>query len=251
MVYSLALFNRISRETWVLVQCLIEGDFVEHPGPKFEAPAGPRSGPPQSIGPSGKVSSRQIPWLHQLPNQLTLARLAVVPFLLVAYPMDYRPLKIFCAFVFLAAALTDALDGWLARRRQTTSALGALLDPIADKALIAASLVLLANEESLWTWVIGLLLVRDIAISGIRMMALEQGFSIDVSGFGKLKTIAQGFMIFCLMINEPLWGWPFREVGWMATWISLFLSLYSGWKYCEEYLAQARQRGLIGKMFGG
>ncbi len=223
---------------------------MEHSGPKFEAPTGPRSGPPQSTDVSGRIIATQTPWIYQLPNQLTLARLAAVPFLLVAYPMDYRPLKIFCAFVFLAAILTDALDGWLARRRQTTSALGALLDPIADKALIAAALVLLANEESLWTWIIGLLLVRDITISGIRMMALEQGFSIEVSVFGKIKTIAQGVMIFCLMINEPMWGWPFREVGWLAAWLSLALSLYSAWKYCEEYLAQARQRGLLGKMFG-
>jgi CDP-diacylglycerol--glycerol-3-phosphate 3-phosphatidyltransferase len=191
------------------------------------------------------------PWLYQLPNQLTLARLAVVPFLLVVYPLGYQPLKIFCAFVFLAAALTDALDGWLARKRKSVSALGALLDPIADKALIAASLVLLASENALWAWMIGVLLVRDIAISGVRMVALEQGFSIEVSNFGKLKTIAQGVMIFCLMINEPLWGWPYREVGWVAAWTSLFLSVYSGWQYCEEYLAKARQKGLVGKMFGG
>ena len=98
---------------------------------------------------------------------------------------------------------------------------------------------------------IGVLLVRDITVSGIRIVALEQGFSIDVSVFGKLKTIAQGTMIFCLMINEPLWGWPYREVGWIAAWVSLGLSLYSGWKYGEEYLAQARQRGLIGNIFGG
>lgn len=227
------------------------GGIVEHSGPKFEIPAGPRSGPPSAIRNGDPARPQQTPWLYQLPNQLTLARLAVVPFLLVAYPVDYRPIKIFCAFVFLAAVLTDALDGWLARRRQTVSALGALLDPIADKALIAASLVLLANEDSLWTWVIGALLVRDITVSGIRMVALEQGFSIEVSVFGKLKTIAQGTMIFCLMINEPLWGWPYREVGWITAWVSLGLSLFSGWKYGEEYLAQARQRGLIGRMFGG
>ncbi len=223
---------------------------MEQPGPKFEAPQGPLSGPPQSVGQSGQRPLPQKAWLYQLPNQLTLARLAVVPFLLCAYPLDYQPLKIFCAFVFLAAVLTDALDGWLARKRQTTSALGALLDPLADKALIAAALVLLANENSLWTWMIGLFLVRDIVISGVRMVALEQGFSIEVSVFGKLKTIAQGTMIFCLMINEPLWGWPFREVGWITSWISLALCLYSGWKYCEEYVAQARQRGLIERMFG-
>lgn len=186
-----------------------------------------------------------VPWLQQLPNQLTLMRLAVVPFLLIVYPINSDPIKIFCAFVFLAAAITDALDGWLARKRQTTSALGALLDPIADKALIAAALVLLARDGATMTWLIGALLVRDITVSGIRMVALEQGFAIQVSVFGKLKTIAQDVMIFCLMINQPLWGWPFREVGQIAAWVSLGLSLYSGWKYIEEYLVQAKQRGLI------
>lgn len=226
---------------------------MDHAGPKFEAPQGPHSGPPKSSvsNHAGQLGAHAgVPWLYQLPNQLTLARLAVVPFLLVVYPMGYQPLRVFCAFVFLAAVLTDALDGWLARKRQSVSALGALLDPIADKALIAATLVLLASENALWTWMIGVILVRDIVISGVRMVALEQGFSIEVSTFGKLKTIAQGVMIFCLMINEPLWGWPYREVGWVAAWVSLVLSVYSGWQYCEEYLAKARQKGLIGKMFG-
>ena len=222
---------------------------MEHAGPKFEAPQGPRSGPPVSssahVSATRKLPAAKTPWLYQLPNQLTLARLAVVPFLLVFYPLDYRPLKIFCAFVFLAAILTDALDGWLARKRQTVSSLGALLDPIADKALIAAALVLLANAGALWTWMVGVLLVRDITISGVRMMAMEQGFSIQVNILGKLKTIAQGSMIFCLLINEPLWGWPYREVGWLSAWAALALSLYSGWQYCEEYMEKARQKGLI------
>lgn len=182
------------------------------------------------------------PWLRQLPNQLTLARVAVIPVLLILYPLDIFAVKVFCAFLFAAAALTDILDGWLARRNATVSSLGALLDPLADKMLVATGLILIVNEDSLWTWMAGLLLCRDIGVSSLRMVAMEQGFTVTVNIWGKVKTIVQDVMIFCLMINQRFLDLPMKEVGWLCAWAALGLSLWSAWLYGSEFWLKAKHR---------
>ncbi len=179
-------------------------------------------------------------WIRNLPNKLTLARIAAIPLLLIVYPLSPKKLNVFCAFVFAFAAFTDWLDGYLARKYQNVTPLGKLLDPIADKMLMAASLVLLASADVIWALFAGLLIARDIAINGIRLMAFEQGFTIEVSDFGKWKTTILSFAVFCLFINERLWKLPFREAGWVALWIGLGLSLYSAWMYGRAFLQKAK-----------
>lgn len=175
-------------------------------------------------------------WLKELPNKLTLARIASIPILLLLYPFDYQGLNVFCALVFLFAAFTDYLDGYLARKYQSVTPLGALLDPIADKMLVAASLVLLAYNHRIHAILAGVLICRDIGVNGLRLLALEEDRPIEVSDFGKWKTFVLSIAIFCLMVNEPLFGLPFREVGMLALWVSLGLSLYSAWLYGKAFL---------------
>lgn len=179
-------------------------------------------------------------WFRQLPNQITLARIAVVPVLLLLYPIDWRPIKILCAFIFAIAALTDILDGYLARRNSQVSPMGALLDPLADKLLTTACMILLVNEDSLWTWMAGVMVCRDVAITSMRLVALEQGVTIAVSGYGKMKTIFQDIMIFCLMINEPLFDLPLKPVGWISAWVALGLSVYSAYLYVIEFWEKSK-----------
>ena len=179
----------------------------------------------------------KIPWLSHLPNQLTLTRILAVPILLFIYPLAFQFTNVICALIFAAAAITDILDGFLARRYRQESAMGALLDPIADKMLTGASLLLLAHNQFLPAWICGFLLCRDIAVSGMRMVALEQGKNIKVSALGKIKTIVQDIAIFCLMIGADLFDIPFRLTGMIGIWIALAISLYSGYIYFEEFLA--------------
>jgi CDP-diacylglycerol--glycerol-3-phosphate 3-phosphatidyltransferase len=179
-------------------------------------------------------------WLKRLPNKLTLARIAAIPFLLIVYPLDFRFLNIFCAVVFAFAALTDYLDGYLARKYESVTPLGALLDPIADKMLVAAALVLLAHAKNVPPLLAGILICRDIGVSGLRLLALEQRLTIEVSDFGKWKTVLQDIAIVCLMINEPLFDLPLRAVGMLTLWGAVALSLYSAWTYGRSFWEKAK-----------
>lgn len=179
---------------------------------------------------------RNIPWLNQLPNQLTLGRIVAIPALLFIYPIGVTFTNVVCALIFAAAAITDILDGYVARRYGQETRMGALLDPVADKMLSAATLLLLADSQALPAWICGFLLCRDIAVSGVRLIAAESGHTIKVSGLGKLKTIFQDVAIFCLMVGSDIFEIPFRVTGMICIWVALFVSLYSGYQYFDEFL---------------
>jgi len=183
-------------------------------------------------------------WLKSLPNKLTLGRIAVIPLLLLLYPIGFSKLNVFCAVLFAAAAITDYFDGYLARKYGNVTPLGSLLDPIADKMLVAAALVLLAGAGVIHPFLAALLIGRDIAVNGIRLLAMEQGFTIAVSEFGKWKTAVMSVAIGCLLVNQPageeLFGWPWRVVGMISLWISVGLSLYSAYLYGAAYLEKAK-----------
>lgn len=182
------------------------------------------------------AAQSKVPWLKNLPNQLTMARIVAVPLLLLIYPLEFETTKVICALVFALAGITDILDGYFARRYNQESRIGALLDPVADKMLAAACLILLADSNALPAWICGFLLCRDIAVTGMRLVALEDGFSIPVSNLGKVKTIVQDVGIFCLLIGPDIFEIPFRKIGMVAIWIALLVSLYSGYLYLENFL---------------
>jgi CDP-diacylglycerol---glycerol-3-phosphate 3-phosphatidyltransferase len=181
------------------------------------------------------------PWLQGLPNQLTFARIAAVPLLLLLYPINFLPsgltsaLQFFCAVLFAFAALTDLVDGWVARKYGMVTRLGAILDPLADKLLTASALIVLAYTQRVYALIAGLLLCRDITVSALRMMALEHGQDLAVSMLGKWKTIAVDVAIFCLLLNYDYGQIPFKAVGWISMWIGLGLSLYSGYDYAMRF----------------
>jgi CDP-diacylglycerol--glycerol-3-phosphate 3-phosphatidyltransferase len=183
-------------------------------------------------------------WFGGLPNKLTLARIASIPVLLLLYPWDYLGLRVIAALVFLVAAFTDFLDGYLARRYQLETTTGALLDPIADKLLVLTGVVLLVSTNALWSWIAVLILGREFAVSGLRMIALEKRFMIEVNQMGKVKTSCQIVGIFCLMINKPLFEFPFREFGMVAIWASVALSYYSAYLYWQEFLKNLKNERL-------
>lgn len=176
--------------------------------------------------------------LKTLPNKLTMGRIIIIPVLLILFPLTYEYvfLRIFCAGLFLLAAITDFFDGYLARRYGNESQLGALLDPIADKLLVASAIVLLTNAGYLPAFLAGMLICREMAISGMRMTATELGFSIKVNQVGKYKTAAQTVAFFCLMVQMG----HFTDVGRVAIWIALGLSYFSAIQYGREFWRQGR-----------
>ncbi len=166
-----------------------------------------------------------------LPNTITLLRIAVVPvlFFLLTAPGPTGSLVI--ATLFILAALTDLLDGYLARKYQIVTAMGKLLDPIADKLIVNTAMILMIPIGRIPTWIAAVIIARDFAVDGIRSMAAAEGQVIEASRLGKRKTLCQIFALSALMIHYPLFGADAHVVGTFILYIALFLSVYSGAEY--------------------
>jgi CDP-diacylglycerol---glycerol-3-phosphate 3-phosphatidyltransferase len=142
-----------------------------------------------------------------VPNVLTLLRILAVPVLVVALLGETPNGDMIAAVVFALAALTDGLDGYIARRRRSVTTFGKLMDPLADKLLVVAALVSLVSLGRLAAWVAMVIIAREVAVTGLRGIAAEKGAVIVASWLGKLKTILQVIAIFALIIWEPAPVW--------------------------------------------
>ncbi len=140
-----------------------------------------------------------------LPNKLTLARIAMIPFFVVALTCsaDSLKLKILAMAIFLLANFTDVLDGYIARSQNMITDFGKFIDPIADKLLIASGLICLVELGSLKAWIAVFIIGRDFIISGIRLVAANKGVVIGAIKLGKAKTFVQFVMISSLIFDLP------------------------------------------------
>jgi CDP-diacylglycerol---glycerol-3-phosphate 3-phosphatidyltransferase len=139
-----------------------------------------------------------------VPNVLTLIRILLVPVLLVALLDETDNGDLLAAIVFAAASLTDFVDGWLARRRQSITTFGKLMDPIADKLLVIAALLALVSLDRLQSWVAMVIIAREVAVTVARAQA---GTVISAAGWGKAKTVVQVAAIFFLIAFDPTPVW--------------------------------------------
>ena len=170
-----------------------------------------------------------------LPTALTWLRILLIPVLVIVFALSDRTLalatkNLVATIVFVLAAITDWLDGWLARKLNQTSAFGAFLDPVADKLMVAAALVVLVGLERVGDWVAVVIIGREIAISALRewMAQLGAAKSVAVAFVGKLKTTAQMTAIIALLLYEPLIpGVATPALGTVALWIAAILTLWS------------------------
>ena len=166
-----------------------------------------------------------------LPDQLTVARAASVPLVVLLYAWDFPNNEYWATAVFCVAMATDWLDGRLARARGVTSPLGSLLDPIADKVLVLAVLVMLI-EDGIWpAWMVVAIVSREILISGLRLAAMEKGVVLAARDLGKLKTWAQA-MAAALGGFAAAGAWS-DSVGWWALLVALVLTWVSGLDYAR------------------
>jgi CDP-diacylglycerol--glycerol-3-phosphate 3-phosphatidyltransferase len=143
-----------------------------------------------------------------LPNALTLARILLVPVVVVALALEAPGGSVLAAGVFALAALTDGLDGYIARSRQAVTTFGKVMDPVADKLLVAAALISLVSLDRLAAWVAMVIIAREFAVSGLRIAAGQQGVVIPASALGKAKTILQVVAIMALIAaSDPDDAW--------------------------------------------
>lgn len=173
-----------------------------------------------------------------LPNAITLLRILLIPifvFLLVS-PSSFKAAV--AAIVFGLASLTDWLDGYIARRSGQITKLGMLLDPVADKLLIAAALILLVDMNRIPSWIAVVIIGRELVVTGLRAIALSKGIVIPAEMAGKVKLIAQISAIILLLINGRLLGIDLLLIGMGALWIAMILAVLSGIKYFITFWRQ-------------
>ena len=142
-----------------------------------------------------------------VPNVLTLVRILAVPVLVVALLDETPDGDVIAAIVFALAALTDGLDGYIARRRKQVTTFGKLMDPLADKLLVIAALISLVSLDRLAAWIAMVIIARELAVTGLRSVAAERGVVIAASWMGKLKTALQIAAILCLIAFDPAPTW--------------------------------------------
>jgi CDP-diacylglycerol--glycerol-3-phosphate 3-phosphatidyltransferase len=183
-----------------------------------------------------------------LPNLLTLIRIGLVPVLVLVLMSPTPAARAVAAGCFLLACLTDFFDGWLARRQGIT-ALGQMLDPLADKLIVAAVLIMLAAvppEPRVPVWMAVVIVLRELAVTGLRGIASSEGIVVPAQELGKYKMIFQMFALEALLVHYPypIPGTPlsidFRAAGMLFLWVALILSVWSGVDYHVRVLGRLR-----------
>jgi CDP-diacylglycerol--glycerol-3-phosphate 3-phosphatidyltransferase len=170
-----------------------------------------------------------------LPNLLTLLRLALIPVLVAVLDVGTSPgLAVAAAAIFAAAAFTDWLDGYVARRRKQVTDLGKLLDPIADKLLILSALVMLVEAGRAPGWLVILILAREFAVTGLRAVAAAGGRVLAAESLGKLKMVAQTIAVLVLILEPvlPIWA---HTLGLGLLLAATALAILSASRYAVQY----------------
>jgi CDP-diacylglycerol--glycerol-3-phosphate 3-phosphatidyltransferase len=172
-----------------------------------------------------------------LPNVLTVVRILLVPVLVAALLSATASGDLLAAVVFVVASVTDALDGWIARRRKSESTFGKLMDPLADKLLVVAALVSLVSLDRLSAWVAMVIIAREFAVTGLRQLAMEEGHVIPASIWGKLKTVTQIAMVLVLIAVDGRTAWVDALI-----YITVFVTVASGVVYFFNFRSLLRTR---------
>ena len=165
-----------------------------------------------------------------LPNKLTMGRIFAIPVFIVVFLMDYRYAA---AIIFILAAVTDMLDGHIARKHNLVTNFGKLMDPLADKLLVMSALICLVQVGDVAGWMVVVILGREFIITGMRQVAAAQGIVIAAGTTGKIKTILQMIAIPLLILEN----WPFTALGVdvpvdvIFLWLALVMTIVSGMEY--------------------
>jgi len=182
-----------------------------------------------------------------IPNILTLFRIVVTPlFFILFYYFPTRVFSLLASLLFALASFTDFLDGYLARRWNLESSLGKFLDPLADKLLVAVALIMLIPLGRVPSWMVAVIIGREILVTGLRVVAITEGLVIAASKLGKYKTVFQIAAVICLLmhyeyhlfIESPYLLINFHQVGMGLLWVALLITVWSGIDYFRKFFKQ-------------
>jgi len=181
-----------------------------------------------------------------VPNLLTFLRIALIPLLVILLLSPSRTSCFFATAIFAIASITDWLDGFIARRMGIVTLFGKFLDPIADKLIVAAALIMILPYDRAPAWMVLIILSREIIITGLRSIASTEGIVIAASNLGKFKTIFQIVAILALLLHYDYY-WFFgiqssyfhvnmHNVGMFYLWIATILTIWSGIDYLAKFI---------------
>ena len=165
------------------------------------------------------------------PNQLTLFRIAAVPVIVILLLFPNRICAFIAALFFSAAAITDYLDGFLARKKGQVTTLGKIMDPVADKLLVSSAFIMLSSLGWVPAWMACVIIGRELAVNGLRNIIAEKGEDLSASNLGKYKTGFQIAAIIPLMIHFPFFGLDVQVIGNLFLWGALVFTIWSGVDY--------------------
>jgi CDP-diacylglycerol--glycerol-3-phosphate 3-phosphatidyltransferase len=192
------------------------------------------------------MPSPAAPTILNLPNILTMTRIAAIPLMAVLLMSPSQPAGFWATIVFSLASITDWLDGYLARRMGIVTIFGKFLDPIADKLIVMAALIMILPFGRVPAWMVLVILGREIIITGLRGIASSEGIVIQASNLGKFKTIFQLVAIIGLLLHYD-YNWLFgiehqlvqvnmHNVGMFFLWIATLLTVWSGVDYLARFI---------------
>ena len=197
------------------------------------------------------ITKKRLSIIFTLPNLLTLFRIFVTPLFFILF--FYFPTKVFsllASLLFALASLTDFLDGYIARRWNLETSLGKFLDPLADKLLVAVALIMLIPLDRVPSWMVAVIIGREILVTGLRVVAVTEGLVISASRLGKYKTVLQILSVICLLIHyeyqlniqSSYFLINFNEMGMGLLWIAMFVTVWSGIDYFRKFFKQVFYR---------
>lgn len=177
--------------------------------------------------------------MFNLANSLTFARIGCIPLIVLLLYFPGRITAALAMFIFIAASITDLVDGIVARKYNQVTNMGKFLDPLADKLLIASVMIMLVHNGWMPAWVAIVIIGREITVTGLRAIAADQKIVIAADSYGKLKTIFQVVALCPLILHYPWWGIDLRFMGLILIHIALILALMSGINYFRGFYQNA------------
>ena len=170
-----------------------------------------------------------------LANKLTLLRILITPLVVVLLYFEGPVTCVLATLAFMFAGVTDWADGYIARRSNMVTRMGKFLDPLADKVLICSVLIMFVKLGWAPAWVVIVIVCRELVVTGLRAVAIDEGIVMAADRVGKAKTVLQMFAIVPLMLHYPLWGFDLLLLGEILLYFALALAVVSGWHYCYTF----------------
>lgn len=180
-----------------------------------------------------------------LPIGLTITRIVAAPLIILFLISSSRVHALIAAAIFVAASFTDWLDGVVARRRNQVTTLGTLLDPVADKLLVAAALVSLLTIDKIAAWIVVVIIGRELAVTGLRAVAAGVGVIVPASRLAKWKTASQYMAITMLILEKGLSSQSFHMAATVVLWGALVLTVVSAVDYFYRFFRKADYRAIV------